>query len=258
MHKGPVKRINPSIHLNPEQSEADRRAILALQEWYQKLRQSDSERDSINVAMRTFHRSVYLAGLRLHLLSPRLCQHVAESLGRESRSFPELLAELGECGLLPAGTAMPSVTVAAPGGAEGEADFSSRQLERLAALMGSAGEGAASGALLAQLEAQRGELAELRAMLASSSPVQAAQGSQGDGAALLAAQGAEFERLHQELAQLRTLAEQQALQLQQLRLSGRGTVTEPTRSGGGTEEVLLDDIAPAAEKLQRVRQKGLF
>ncbi|MFM5464676.1 hypothetical protein ACET66_11535 [Aeromonas simiae] len=241
MHKGPVKRINPSIHLNPEQSEADRRAILALQEWYQKLRQSDSERDSINVAMRTFHRSVYLAGLRLHLLSPRLCQHVAESLGRESRSFPELLAELGECGLLPAGTAMPGVTVAAPGGAAGEADFSSRQLEQLAALMGSAGEGAASGA-----------------MLASSSPAQAAQGSQGDGAALLAAQGAEFERLHQELAQLRTLAEQQALQLQQLRLSGRGTVTEPTRSGGGTEEVLLDDVAPAAEKLQRVRQKGLF
>lgn len=223
----PGKKLNLSLYLNPAHSAADQRAAGALQQWYLGLRQSGSERDDVSMTMRTFHRSVYLAGLQLHLLSPRLCQHVAESIGREPLTLAELTAELLRCELLPRVPGMEAEPQ--------EASFSPRQLEQIQLLLSHT---RASGETEREVagEAQEARLERL-----------------------LEAQQAEFARLHGELERLRALAEQQALQLQQLRLSGRAVSTPVESSRGSTtEELSLAEMAPPTEKMQKVRQKGIF
>lgn len=64
MRKGQIRRVNLSLHLAPEQSRADRRAMQQLQQWHQSVNQSGSIDDS-NMEIRAFHRDVYLAGLQL-------------------------------------------------------------------------------------------------------------------------------------------------------------------------------------------------
>lgn len=93
MRNGPIRRVNLSLHLTPEQSHADLRAMKQLQQWHQAVGQSASVDDS-NMTIRAFHRDVYLAGLQLFLLDPALCHHVAESLGRENLTLEALLGEL--------------------------------------------------------------------------------------------------------------------------------------------------------------------
>ncbi|EMN5249376.1 hypothetical protein [Enterobacter roggenkampii] len=93
MRKGQIRRVNLSLHLTPEQSHADLRAMQQLQQWHRSVGQSDSVDDS-NMAIRAFHRDVYLAGLQLFLMDPARCHHVAESLGREDLTFKQLLEEL--------------------------------------------------------------------------------------------------------------------------------------------------------------------
>ncbi|MCE9993014.1 hypothetical protein LZ633_13575 [Enterobacter asburiae] len=93
MRNGPIRRVNLSLHLTPEQSHADLRAMQQLQQWHQAVGQSASVDDS-NMTIRAFHRDVYLAGLQLFLLDPALCHHVAESLGRENLTLEALLGEL--------------------------------------------------------------------------------------------------------------------------------------------------------------------
>ncbi|WP_297122522.1 hypothetical protein [uncultured Enterobacter sp.] len=93
MRKGQIRRVNLSLHLTPDQSRADMRAMQQLQKWHQSMNQSDNI-DDTNMEIRAFHRNVYLAGLQLHLLDPSLCHHVAESLGRENLSLAALLSEL--------------------------------------------------------------------------------------------------------------------------------------------------------------------
>lgn len=93
MRKGQIRRVNLSLHLTPEQSHADLRAMQQLQQWHQSVNQSASVDDS-NMEIRAFHRDVYLAGLQLFLMDPALCHHVAESLGRENLTLEKLLSEL--------------------------------------------------------------------------------------------------------------------------------------------------------------------
>lgn len=93
MRKGQIRRVNLSLHLTPEQSHADLRAMQQLQQWHQSVNQSASVDDS-NMEIRAFHRDVYLAGLQLFLMDPALCHHVAESLGRENLTLEALLSEL--------------------------------------------------------------------------------------------------------------------------------------------------------------------
>lgn len=93
MRKGQIRRVNLSLHLTPEQSHADLRAMQQLQQWHQSVNQSASVDDS-NMEIRAFHRDVYLAGLQLFLMDPALCHHVAESLGRENLTLEILLSEL--------------------------------------------------------------------------------------------------------------------------------------------------------------------
>lgn len=93
MRKGQIRRVNLSLHLTPDQSRADLRAMQQLQAWHQSMDKAASI-DDTNMEIRTFHRNVYLAGLQLHLMDPAACRHVAESLGREELTLAELLGEL--------------------------------------------------------------------------------------------------------------------------------------------------------------------
>lgn len=173
MRKGQIRRVNLSLHLTPDQSRADLRAMQQLQAWHQSMDKAASI-DDTNMEIRTFHRNVYLAGLQLHLMDPALCRHVAESLGREELTLAELLGEL-----------MPQAVD----------DSSSEQM-------------------------------------------------------------AQLQKIHEEIAALKPLMEQQKLALQQLRMAGK--TAEPERAASGAEERDLSEVDAPTEKMKKVRAKGIF
>jgi hypothetical protein len=210
MRNRQTRRVNLSLHLSPEQSRADLRAMLQLKQWHQALQQGESDVNDANMAIRRFHRNVYLAGLQLHLLKPQLCSHVAESLGRESLTLESLCGELQQAGLLPGEKS-----------AEAEEAFSAAQREQLLALMG-----------------------------------QAMQ--QSPPAAPQAVTSEETVKLRHEVAELKTLLEQQHLLLQQLRVNGRTAAGPAPARGGQAEEVDLSAVAAPTQKMNKVRQKGIF
>lgn len=216
-----IRRVNLSLHLSPEHSRADLRAMLQLKKWHQELSQAGSNSGDANMEMRRFHRNVYLAGLQLQLLNPQLCSHVAESMGREKLTLDALCSELSAASLLPVSaspTAAPAAEQVAP-----SADFSKQQLRQMRALMSEA--------------LQR----------------QPAPAAPNDGAR------EELSQLRSEVAQLKTLLNQQNLLLQQLRLSGRAA--SPAAEGsknGAAEEVDLSTLGAPAQKMKQIRQKGIF
>lgn len=213
-----IRRVNLSLHLSPEHSRADLRAMLQLKKWHEALNQADNHPGDASMEMRRFHRNVYLAGLQLHLLNPQLCSHVAESMGREKLTLEELCGELAAASLLPA-SAVPSPTPDAPAPS---ADFSKQQLRQMRALMSEALQRQPAAA---PDDAAREELSQLRG----------------------------------EVAQLKSLLNQQNLLLQQLRMSGRAAapITESVKNGM-TEEVDLSTLAAPAQKMKQIRQKGIF
>lgn len=169
MNKRQTKRINFSLYLSPNESQADLRTVTTLQQWHDGLKQDTHHRDDVAMEIRAFHRNVYLAGLQLHLLNPQLCCHVAESIGRQSLTLTELLAELARCELLPVGV---------PESVSGTGEFSGQQLKQLRLLLGQT-------------------IPELL-------PTLAVQESNKH-----TDQQTEFTRLHGELERIRTLLEQQ-------------------------------------------------
>ena len=96
-----IRRVNLSLHLSPEHSRADLRAMLQLKKWYGAMQRDGGDVNDANMEIRQFHRNIYLSGLQLHLLNPQLCSHVAESLSREGLSLDALCSELQESNLLP-------------------------------------------------------------------------------------------------------------------------------------------------------------
>jgi len=100
MRKGQIRRVNLSLYLTPEQSRADFRAMQQLEQWHRSLNHTD-DIDDANMEIRSFHRSIYLAGLQLHQMEPALCRHIAESVGREHLTLTTLMQELVEQKLLP-------------------------------------------------------------------------------------------------------------------------------------------------------------
>lgn len=102
-----IRRVNLSLHLSPEHSRADLRAMLQLKKWHQALNQTGSHPGDASMEMRRFHRNVYLAGLQLQLLDPQLCSHIAEAMGREALTLNELCSELATAQLLPLLSAKP-------------------------------------------------------------------------------------------------------------------------------------------------------
>ncbi|AJR00799.1 hypothetical protein F652_2810 [Enterobacteriaceae bacterium bta3-1] len=229
MSKGQTSRVNFSLYLSPTQSQADRQTMSVLQQLHSQLKQSDSDRNDVNMETRQFHRDVYLAGLQLHSLSPQLCHHVAESIGREHLTLNELIKELQQCHLLPI-----TLTESVPEVRENE-DFSAQQLEQLRQL-----------------------LAQSIPVPHTVEPTSAAIREKAESAELSREQQAEFAHLRTELERMNKLLEQQNLQLQQLRLNNRSAASaEPARIGN-TEEIELADIVSSTEKMKKIRQKGIF
>lgn len=216
-----IRRVNLSLHLSPEHSRADLRAMLQLKKWHQELNQTGNHPGDANMEMRRFHRNVYLAGLQLQLLNPQLCSHVAEAMGREKLTLDELCGELVSAQLLP----IPPGDAPAPEPATSSDDFSKQQLRQMRALMSEALSRQPAPVAPPPDESSREELTLLRG----------------------------------EVAQLKTLLNQQNLLLQQLRMSGRAAApaAESTKSGQ-TEELDLSTLGAPAQKMKQIRQKGIF
>lgn len=214
MRSGQMRRVNLSLHLSPEASRADQRAMMQLKTWHEAVQQTGSGVTEANMEIRRFHRNVYLAGLQLHLLKPQLCSRIAESLGREALTLESLCAELQHDALLP-GDAPPEAVPAAA------TDFSHQQLEQMRTLM--------------------------KQMLPAQTPA-ASENAGGEDTAML----------RREVAQLKTLLEQQHLLLQQLRVSGRGASAPDSPRNAQTEEVELSAVDAPTQKMNKVRQKGIF
>ncbi|MEX3020547.1 hypothetical protein AB4K05_13225 [Kluyvera sp. STS39-E] len=223
MNNRHIRRVNLSLHLSPEHSRADLRAMLQLKKWHQELNQTGSHPGDANMEMRRFHRNVYLAGLQLQLLNPQLCSHIAEAMGREKLTLDDLCGELASAQLLPIPQAEAPAPAVAPEPAVSSDDFSKQQLRQMRALMSEAL--SRQPAPTAGDDSSREELALLRG----------------------------------EVAQLKTLLNQQNLLLQQLRMSGRGgaAAAENTKSGQA-EELDLSTLGAPAQKMKQIRQKGIF
>jgi hypothetical protein len=227
MSNGQTKRVNLTLHLSPGDSQADLRTVAKLSQWHGQLQQSAEAREDVAAEMRTFHRDVYLAGLQLHLLNPQLCHHVAESMGREHLTLPELVTELVRCGLLPKGTPIGATE-------KSNEDFSAQQLEQLQKLL--------------QQAIPESLPAAVTTEAAVSQPAQE----------MSAAQQAEFAHLRRELESMRTLLEQQSLQLAQMRRSEKAAVQAVSPASNNAEEMNLAEMDAPTEKMKKIRQKGIF
>lgn len=215
-----IRRVNLSLHLSPEHSRADLRAMLQLKKWHQALNQTGSHPGDASMEMRRFHRNVYLAGLQLQLLDPQLCSHVAEAMGRESLTLNELCNELATAQLLP----LPVSEAPAVEPVDTSGDFSKQQLRQMRALMS-------------------------EALQRQPAPVAAADETSRE----------ELTLLRSEVAQLKTLLNQQNLLLQQLKMSGRAVASGPENAKNGqAEELDLSTLGAPSQKMKQIRQKGIF
>lgn len=99
MSNGMARKLNLALYLNPETSEADRFAVGALREWYDKAKRSHTDRTSLEMVVRLFHRDIYLAGLYVHLLNPRLSRSLSVALDSENLTPTAFWRQLHACGL---------------------------------------------------------------------------------------------------------------------------------------------------------------
>ncbi|MGC6096705.1 hypothetical protein [Citrobacter portucalensis] len=213
MRSGQMRRVNLSLHLSPEASRADQRAMVQLKTWHEALQHAGSDVTEANMEIRRFHRNVYLAGLQLHLLKPQLCSRIAESLGREALTLESLCSELQYDGLLP-----DEASETTPAAAT---EFSHQQLE------------------------------QIRTLMSQILPAHAPAASEN-------CTSQETAMLRREVAELKTLLEQQHLLLQQLRVSGRNAVVQESPRNAQAEEVDLIAVDAPTQKMNLVRQKGIF
>lgn len=221
MSNGQTKRVNLTLHLSPGDSLADLRTVKQLQQWYDRLKLEDESRENATMEIRRFHRNNYLAGLQLQLLSPKLCHHIAESMGRETLTMSELVGELVRCELLPEGT---PVSVPASN------DFSTQQLKQLQLL----------------LEKTLPELLPEPSVIPE--PLSGKEVGSTE----------ELSRLRAEIERMNTLLEQQNLQLQQLRRLDKIAPASESVRNNQAEEIALSDLSGASEKMKKIRQKGIF
>lgn len=153
-----IRRVNLSLHLSPEHSRADLRAMLHLKKWHGEMNNTGGNTSDTSMEIRRFHRNVYLAGLQLQMLNPQLCSHVAESIGREALTLDALCAELIEGKLLPIAR-----ETSLPAEQESNPEFSKQQLRQMRALMSEATQRKDKDD--GELAAMRSEIAQLKGLL---------------------------------------------------------------------------------------------
>ena len=69
---------------------------------------------------------------------------------------------------------------------------------------------------------------------------------------------AELQKIREEIAALKPLLEQQKLALQQLRMAGKTAGAPEPERGNSKEELDLSQVDAPTEKMQKIRQKGIF
>ena len=152
-----ARKLNLPLYLNGTLSRSDGEAMVALQQWYEKAQQSCSGRAELESMIHSFHRDLYLAGLRLYQINPRLCRQVAETLEQRDMTLEKLAQQLSACGLWVESQ---------------EKRFSVDQLKQLEGLLAAANsetsgsaEGDKSSALSKQLTEQKTQLTAMQAEL---------------------------------------------------------------------------------------------
>lgn len=126
MSNSNAKRLPLQLVLNPVSSDSDRYAIRALQSWFRQAKQDHSVKSELSAAVKSFHRDVYLSGLFLYLLNPRLARNLANQVKEDQISFDTLSFQLQSCGFdLEKNTASSGTG----------ASFDEHQLQQLQAMM---------------------------------------------------------------------------------------------------------------------------
>lgn len=95
----PVREIQLSLQLDPEQ-ESDRRALAALKQWYQRAKFINSDNDSFDFFKLRLHKNIYLSGLFLCLLEPRLIKFLSRHLQEPHLTNEFLHRVLAEHGIM--------------------------------------------------------------------------------------------------------------------------------------------------------------
>lgn len=90
-------RIKCSFTLEPDIYENHSDAENSLREWRRQLQESDDSADVVRERVNNFHRQIYLSGLYLHNLAPRLPRVLSQNFTQvvETNSFFNLLSAVG-------------------------------------------------------------------------------------------------------------------------------------------------------------------
>ncbi len=231
MSKSAAKKLNLALYLNPETSEADRYAVGALQQWYDKAKRSHNSNQDLEMVVRLFHRDIYLAGLYLHLLSPRLCKGIGSALDHHNINLVTLHKLLQASGL--------ELHSAA---AEQPSAFSETQLGQLQELLATLPGEADDDTFIAPQPMPQ-PTPTPQPMVYQQPEMQAEQ----------------FNTLMGELQQLKALAQEHASALRRLKSGVKMATSSDTQSAGNQlEELDVSELAPQLEQIQKIRQKGFF
>lgn len=92
-----IKVINCSISLNTKNN-AEEYAAAVLRDWY-KRNSANQTKSQFSVYLNDFHKDIYLSGLFVYLLSPRLCKGLCNTLGYDSVNTKTLEHVFASCGI---------------------------------------------------------------------------------------------------------------------------------------------------------------
>ena len=92
-----IKVINCSISLNTKNS-SEEYAAAVLRDWYKRA-SANQPKSQLSVFLGDFHKDVYLSGLFIYLLSPRLCKGLCNTIGYDSVNMATLKHIFASCGL---------------------------------------------------------------------------------------------------------------------------------------------------------------
>lgn len=220
-----LKRVNYSIFLDIVNSPAERYAAGVMKEWVEQRRHlvdNPADAGALHESLH-MHKSIYLAGMYLYMLSPSLAKSLADNLGESSINMEVISQQLRKNGLFPV-TEQASVPASVPQGNAVDSD----QLEAMVNAMAAASE---------QMKQQQAEQA---AQLEASMQAMAQNLAQ-----------------QQQINELKSLLNQQNAMLTRLAAQGVTTTAPATTDAQNDQDdpqVLSDKIA----SIQKVKSKGLF
>lgn len=214
-----VREIQLGLLLDPE-LESDRQALAALKQWYQRAKVINGDHDSFDFFKLRLHKNIYLSGLFLCLLEPRLVKFLARNLQEKNLSVEFLHLALAEHQLMPEGQPPADLLDRLV-----QDELASRIVDQLSPLLNAQGENTRFGEQNAQLQAQVGMLAERLQ---------------------------EQSLLLQQQSRLLDSLMRTGIQAQ----SAPGRESSPTAMP--SEEVQLHDLSATAAKVRKVRAKGVF